>query len=471
MSSKFYVEMKLYCLFFAFFIGITCNYAHSQISDEITKLQYEIATRDLIKKAEDINDPQIKGILAQQALRFAKRFDFEKSLWGPLMTLSYESSKSLQREAFYQKNPELTREQANEQSDLAFNQYKIQLNSKNPKNLPNAMRSVHLTSNGKHMYSSMGNGSILTWDVQSKTHITQQIDKHINRIVAISHDERYMAVATNENSIYLVRIPTMERVNKLAANHLGPIVDLVFLPDNTGYITVGIDRQIIYTDFESSTLLTDISISPTDLSISPDGKLLAVGSRSGKLLLLDLSSESGEPLEIEHRNINVSIERIEFGPTGQMLALGGSDIYSGQGFVSLYDLKKSTPIGPKLEGFDAGITAITFSGKGNMVAASSRDNSARIWQIENNTCYYLPLILDDHQDWVWSLDFSPEDDAIFTASADGMIRRFDLNIESYDQLLSNQIIRNLTESEWESYIGDIELFPWEATCSSEDNND
>jgi hypothetical protein len=463
--------MKLNHLLFVLLFGLFVNHSLAQDSLKLEKLKYQLATQQLIHKAKLVTDPELKGLLAQQALTFANKYGFREEVWGDLHSLAYYSLKGLFQEQVYQQNKMVTRELAKFLADSAYNQYHgPQSYTKNQQNTT-AVRSVVVTKDGKSMYSAGGDGKLLKWDIDSRSFEVVYQSKRLNRIVDLSGDERYLALATNENEMELFHFDNPKNGVIKVESHIGPVVDLVFLPDNSGFISMGLDRQLILSDFTHTSTLANITITATCMAISPNGQTVVIASRLGEIYIYDLTSDRPLGRKLLFGNAqNLGIEEVAFGPDGNLLAIGGSNNITGHGYITVWDMKNKKVLGPYISGFSSGITDIKFNPIGNLIAGASQDNTVKVFRIKEDGIFDLPLVLDDHQDWVWSVDFHPEKNQIFTTSADRIIRVFDLELSNFENRLCPLISRNLIDHEWKSFIGPLEKYPWEATCPISESN-
>ncbi len=75
---------------------------------------------------------------------------------------------------------------------------------------------------------------------------------------------------------------------------------------------------------------------PFDLSYSPDGSLLAVGTATGEVFVFDVAS--GRPLHEPTKLHDEFVQQVEWLPDGQTVVSTGAD-----GFVALYDVERGLP--------------------------------------------------------------------------------------------------------------------------------
>jgi WD40 repeat protein/DNA-binding SARP family transcriptional activator len=107
-------------------------------------------------------------------------------------------------------------------------------------------------------------------------------------------------------------------------------------------------------------------------AVSPDGRLFALGSRSGALRLLDLSSGQVRGLDGRARG---RLLRMRFTPDGQTLVTSGTD-----GQVLVRDVQRGT-ITQRLAGHTDAVDGLDLTGDGSTLVTGSLDTSAILWDL------------------------------------------------------------------------------------------
>ena len=107
------------------------------------------------------------------------------------------------------------------------------------------------------------------------------------------------------------------------------------------------------------------------------------------------------------------------------------------------------------------VTDIQFNPQGNLLLTTSRDGTARIWDLSDSR--KLPIILDDHDDWVFTGSFNPTGTQVITGGGDEFIRTWPVDPAYFAFRICALVNRNLSQEEWEEFVGkDI---TYQATCS------
>jgi hypothetical protein len=100
-----------------------------------------------------------------------------------------------------------------------------------------------------------------------------------------------------------------------------------------------------------------------------------------------------------------------------------------------------------------------FDPGGRWLATVGRDGAARLWPLA-----HLDLgrvVLQGHEREVETLAFDGSGRWLATAGNDGIVRLWDLRIESALALACQIAGRNLSDEEWDQYLGD---FAYRETC-------
>ena len=145
------------------------------------------------------------------------------------------------------------------------------------------------------------------------------------------------------------------------------------------------------------------------VAFSPDGSILASGSRDHTVQLWDTVTELPIATLIGHTAMARSVA---FSPDGSILASGGHD-----STVRLWDVATRTPI-DVLTGHTAGVESVAFSPDGSTLASGGHDGTVRLW----NPVTGKPLeIFGDFPFTVWSVSYSPDGNTLAIGLDIGLI--------------------------------------------------
>jgi WD40 repeat protein/serine/threonine protein kinase len=146
------------------------------------------------------------------------------------------------------------------------------------------------------------------------------------------------------------------------------------------------------------------------LALSPDGTLMAIGDRHGRLRLWDRrTSEYIADTTIEDR-----LEAIRFSPDGRTIAT------TGPAATKLW----SVPTCQQRHSFDVGGFDVAFSADGQMLAAGCTPAVS----VFSAATYQLLAVLEGHKTQVLGIAFSPDGRTLATGSVDHTVKLW--NIEA-----------------------------------------
>ena len=169
------------------------------------------------------------------------------------------------------------------------------------------------------------------------------------------------------------------------------------------------------------------------VKFSPDGQTLAAGYWSGEIHLRDV-----QELELQTTfRCEGTIRSIDFSPCGNKLAATSSDKIG-----RVWDLGK--PKAPPIEliGHQAGLYAVAFSPKGDLLVSADVNGVLGIWNVEHD--YELQMFTEE-TNWIWSIAFSPDGKHLVSAHEKEKAQLWD--IENGEQIteLSSNLPRDVTK--------------------------
>jgi WD40 repeat protein len=161
-------------------------------------------------------------------------------------------------------------------------------------------------------------------------------------------------------------------------------------------------------------------------SLTPDGKLLAVGGTHGGLQLFDVRDPRAPVLASQPMHAAGDlVEGVVPSNDGRILALAADDncIY----LVGIADpahpvalAKLTAPAGGLMYGE-------SFSPDGRLIAGASRDRHVYLWDVSTPQHPTLRATLDGFTDAVYATAFTPDGKLLAAGSADGTVRLWDVS--------------------------------------------
>ncbi len=429
------------------------------------RLRYQAVAQSMAIKAktiisEDSATAQLKALVARQAYRFYEEYKEEgKDYNGDIYAGVYSALQGLYEiEAGGDKYV----------GDSTLNYYHKPVPDE-AANTEVGVRSVVYSNDGQSFYSAGSNGEVLKWNIETRAYreVFKQPHVEVARVVNISDDERYLALGTQDDHILIFNAQNPDSEPVVMDGHIGGTVyDLVFLPDNSGFISVGGDNRILRSDFRSVDEIAKTSHRIKTLALSPDAKTLIGGSDDGNVYKWDLTDLSQEPVTITRKS-NAPVTSVRFSNNGRFLAMGDA-----RGIVIYYNFQFASQVGPSLTGFRAPVTDIEFSPDDRLLLATSKNKQVRVWDTRN--IFELPTILTDYpgeneSGWVYDASFSPDGNWFLTAAGDGNIRLYPTTAHAMAEEICEHITQgNMSDSEWRQYVGDIDDIPYVYTCEGLD---
>jgi len=396
-----------------------------QNEEAATRLRYLAIANAMAVKSTQLNDPQLKGLLAQQAYIFDEEYS------------TYNYSPEVYDGLYYalkEFNHPLTNT--------------LQAHEK-------AAKEVVAGASDNEFFSGGSQGSIIRWKKSGEKWIADSIaGKRPRRVVKslvfdASNNTLYAAgqfiTETGETIIekYNLSKPDSEPTQIKGVN--GSFVKMratsngLYVLDEAGKSIKKISDDKVTVVYESKDKINDFDFSNDELWL---------GKETGALVRYDLGSKRDSTFFKNNASIS-SIDRlITFTAIGDIN--GGVKLFTDNDFTDFTDLT----------GHSGTIDDIKFSNDAAFMLSSSKDRSVRVWNLAEIT--EQPIVLSDHINWVWSADFSTNKEFIFSASEDGDIHVWPFSVDVLGNQLCNELERNMTSIEWATFVApDI---TYELTC-------
>jgi WD40 repeat protein len=139
------------------------------------------------------------------------------------------------------------------------------------------------------------------------------------------------------------------------------------------------------------------STTATELVITPDGKKLFIGTRSGKIEIWDTGAKRREGVfaDLQEPVLGLALSR-----DGRRLAAGGEG-----GLAKVWDVASRRNIFERRGHGGAQIYTVAVSPDGGMLATGGRDAATRLWKTDSGELLHT---FDFAGKWVRSVQFSPD---------------------------------------------------------------
>ncbi|WP_158233312.1 WD40 repeat domain-containing protein [Reichenbachiella sp. 5M10] len=391
-----------------------------------------IAKSMAIKSKEiDANKPEKKALVAKQAYNF------------------YESVESSGKTKKLEKDPDIY-------DGLYY--ALISLGDDNAFTLSEHEQNVRsiITSKKGNIYSTGSDGSIIQWK-NNQFHSFVKENKsgtRINKSLAINSDESRLACSGNFNFIEIYDIKSGKGLVETIPTTWTDTWHIAFTHDGN-LICIGTNDQLMLYTFDTKTFtpITEVIGKINAVSAHPAKNEVVVGLDNGAVEQYNLATKSVTTI----MRSNSSIYAVNYSHDGSRLAVGDE-----KGKVYLITAHQMM----ELPGHSARVNQIAFDHSSHFLATASFDKTVRIWNVRSSDD--APIILRDHQDWVWSIAFTQDDNHLWAGSRDYLIRTWPLDMDDMASLIcpNPKITRTqLNEEEWIHYAGEDFSSVVNATCN------
>lgn len=378
-------------------------------------------------KSLTIAEPEQKGLVAQQAYLFNKEHGGKQN--DPdIYSAMYYAVKNLKDPSF---------------NSLAGHTQNV--------------RSITSSHTGKSLYSAGSDGKILKWDFSGTEYVKSVLfdtPNLIHKTISVSPDNKYLVSGGDYGYIQLFDLTDPASGPKKLKTKTNETWFAGFTADSKGIVSVGSDKKVLFWDLESSQEITTSDSKVNTVAISPKDRIIVVGKGNGEVTIV-ARDKGNEQTTLFTDPDGLPIVSLAYSQNGLLLAAGNE-----KGIVRIWDMTSKTLLAT-LTGHTARVNNIRFSNDGLKLATASFDKTVRIWDVMN--IFDPPIVLKDHDDWVWSIEFSPDGERLLAGCKDQKIRVWPTNIELMKDLICGQTSRNLNKKEWTQFVADD--IPYEVTCT------
>lgn len=413
--------------------------------ERANRLLYLSVAQSMEAKSVTMDDKDLAGLLAMQGYQYHSKYGGNKYNPYVFRGLYYSIAKLSE--------------------NFNYNQIRI------PGNLKNKMFALAVSKTGSTFYTTGNDGRIFKGDYQKLT-ADQLIDfnPYPNRVLALSMDEKYLINGSDSSSIQIFHLDAPGEKPGVATGHKGFVNDIKFLPDNSGFISVGLDRTVRFTNHVTGQgrILTTLPYDLKSIDISPDGNWMAGVATSGQLIMMNLNDNT-YALKFDESVNQVRVLSVAFHPIKTVLAYGtefldksNKDKPQWKGSVKLFNYSTMESL-KELGGHNAGVSDVEYSPNGLLLASAGYDKKLQMWVVDHEE-EDLPVVMDINNSNIWRLSFTQGSDYLLASCNNGEIRVWQTDPKALAEQICPKLKRNMTKEEWEIYVGNGILY--ESTCKS-----
>ncbi len=328
-----------------------------------------------------------------------------------------------------------------------------------------AVGSIAFSPNGRSLASAGEDGTLRLWDSQTLQAIGDPINAHqgkrIWNIAFNSGGENLISVDENR-TIRLWNCATHKPLGELFTIKHGWVWSIAIKP-NSNIIAWADEGSVRLWDLISNHPIEESLKSRgigagSKLAFSPDGKLMALSEASGKgrLFLWDVDKQQAiSDLDQLHTvGIFANVTDIVFSHNGSVLA--GAD---QSGIIGLWNPLTGQPLGELIQADTWPIVAINPDG--TLLASCGEHGIMQLWDVVNRQPFSRAMA--DQGNQRCSLTFSPDGNVLASGGSDGTVWLWDIDIKSWQKQACMIANRNITNKEWQQYVGLDE--PYQKTCT------
>jgi WD40 repeat protein len=369
----------------------------------------------LAVKTLRVDDKDLKALLAYQSFLFNKKYKGE--VMNPDIYAGLYSAISAQKGSGYN--------QHHAHSD--------------------AVNSIVFATNSSIFYSAGSDGRIYKWNLQDTTAKGIPFFEHrfVNKCLAMSENNHWLACGSLGGGLILLDLSGKSAHQVI--NDFGPLIYAVgFVKSDV--LVAGAENKLIKYNLTTGqkTVLATTDGTILTLSVSPDATNVAIGTSSGKIIMLNLLNPG--PPEVLYDDPKNQVYSLCFNHAGDNLASGGT-----QGYLRIWNVREKKQTA-NIRSHSARITCIQYSPDDKLIATTSYDQAAILWNATNINAQ--PIKLQDHDSWVMSLAFNSAGTSLITgALREPRLISWSTNITSMAAILYPMLKRNFNQTEWDTYIG------------------
>eukprot|EP00761_Pharyngomonas_kirbyi_P012572 gb/GECH01012599.1/.p1 GENE.gb/GECH01012599.1/~~gb/GECH01012599.1/.p1 ORF type:complete len:607 (+),score=133.53 gb/GECH01012599.1/:1-1821(+) len=244
-----------------------------------------------------------------------------------------------------------------------------------------SVNAVTFNPNTNYIYSGSNNGRISSWEdtVGSKGAASGSGHTVAVTSMRILPEENKMFTCSYDDTVRTLSLDPFEFIGE-PIKVSGTPTDLAVNPKDSKFVVAVSTKGIFIIRDDKVVDTMSVDFTPTSVDISPDGKEVAVGSKSKKNILY-IYSIDGDSLKQEaalERHLG-QIKTVRYSPDGSMIASGDANRE-----IVVWDASSRETKHTGLVFHSSRVTSVAWSPDSSKLASSSLDTNLIVWDLANN---------------------------------------------------------------------------------------
>ncbi len=311
-----------------------------------------------------------------------------------------------------------------------------------------AVRTLKMHPEEKSLFSAGSDGRVFAWKMTDDSAKAVEIynSNSIIRTLDFNSSGNYLLLANDNFETHKINLAT--KSDTVHQDHTSFITALEVINNHT-VITSSADGTIVIRNLkEGSKEVINVGADVKDIALSPDKKQLAFVTSENKAGFVSLANNK---ISIFYEGEN-KFYTITYNHNGNLLAMGNS-----KGTIIQYSIKEEKVI-KELNAHNARINDLAFSKDDKLLASASFDGTIRVY--DTNDLEKAPIVIKDYSSWCMTLTFNTNNKYLYAGYVDSNIKKWNIASTDMAAQLLPKINRDMTEAEWQTYVGkDIQYIP------------